>query len=95
MPNESWHLDKKVPIGIIVALFVQTITLVAVGVSWKSDVDHRLESLEITDRGRADHEKRLIVLEQEIPYIRQSLARIEAAITEARRDMETRRNQAP
>ena len=90
MDAEAWHLDKKVPISIIVALVVQTITLVVVGVSWKSDVDHRLTQLEATDESRKDHEKRLIILEQEIPYIRQSLERIEAAIVDAKRQMDER-----
>lgn len=45
-PAESWHLDKRVPIGLIFALLVQTITLVYVGSTWKAETDGRLSTVE-------------------------------------------------
>ena len=73
----QWHLDKKVPLGFLLALIVQTITLVWVGVAWKSDVDHRLQSLEKTDASRSDNGTRITVLEQNLGFIKETLARIE------------------
>lgn len=75
--GSQWHLDKKVPLGFLLALVVQTITLVWVGVAWKSDVDHRLSSLEKTDASRSDNGTRITVLEQNLGFIKETLARIE------------------
>jgi hypothetical protein len=77
---EQWHLDKKVPIGIFVVLFVQTITLVYVGTAWKADIDHRIGALERTQDQRTSQESRLIVLEQRLGFIEASLKRIEDKI---------------
>ena len=42
----DWHLDKKVPIGLIVAIVIQTLTLVYVGATWKAETNGRLTALE-------------------------------------------------
>jgi len=40
--DEDWHLDKKVPISIIIALVLQTFGFVAIGSAWKAGVESRL-----------------------------------------------------
>lgn len=84
--ENSWHLDKKVPIGIIVALIVQTVVLVYVGTTWKVDVESRLGTLEKTSDRNAGQEARIIVVEQQLNYIRESLRRIESALGNERRN---------
>jgi hypothetical protein len=76
MASEQWHLDKKVPIGIIGALFLQTIVFVYVGVTWKDTVDNRIAALEKSDTGQATHENRITILEQKFGYIQTSLDEI-------------------
>lgn len=44
--DHAWHLDKRVPLGILFALALQTITLVAIASSWRASTDARLETLE-------------------------------------------------
>ncbi len=44
-PNENWHLDKKVPIAIILAIVVQTCALVW----WAAKLDARVSTLEVHD----------------------------------------------
>ena len=89
-PREEWHLDKRVPISIIIALALQTITFVYLGTTWKTDIDHRIGSLEKGDETRAAVELRLdairsnqsdriTILEQKFDFIQQSLQRIERA----------------
>lgn len=80
MSDNQWHLDKKVPLGIIFAIVVQTLTLVVVGTTWKAGVDNRLDQLEKVDSNRASHESRIIILEQGISYIRTDLAEIKALL---------------
>lgn len=77
---EEWHLDKKVPLSIIIALFVQTIVFVAVGTSWKSGTDSRLAALEKSETSRDSHESRLVILEQQFQYIRSDLAEIKTLL---------------
>lgn len=78
--GEPWHLDKKVPLGIIFAIVLQTLTLVVIGTIWKTQTDSRLEALEKTDFGRESHENRITILEQKFNYIQESLQRIEKSI---------------
>ncbi len=81
MPEDSqWHLDKKVPITLVALLVIQTITLVYVGTTWKSDIDHRLGVLEKSDDQRRPQESRIIVVEQQLKFIADSLGRIEAKL---------------
>lgn len=44
--DHAWHLDKRVPLGILLALAMQTVTLVAVASSWRASTDARLAALE-------------------------------------------------
>lgn len=44
--DRAWHLDKRVPLGILLALAVQTVTLVAIASSWRASTDERLATLE-------------------------------------------------
>lgn len=87
---DQWHLDRRVPISIIIALALQTITFVYLGTTWKADIDHRIGSLEkgevarIALEGRLDtirttSAERLTALETKFEFIQQSLNRIERA----------------
>lgn len=78
--NQYWHLDKRVPISIIFALFVQTVTFVYVGTTWKAAVDSRIGALEKSESSRDTHESRLVVLEQQFQYIRSDLAEIKTLL---------------
>lgn len=73
----DWHLDKKVPIGLLVMIVIQTITLVYVGTTWKSDIDNRLVNLERSEAQTAPNGTRLTILEQKFDFISGTLSRIE------------------
>lgn len=74
--REDWHLDKKVPIGLIIGLIVQTVVL-ATWITTRFDgIDNRIANLEKSDGGQASHESRLVILEQQFSYIRSDLAEI-------------------
>lgn len=72
----SWHLDKKVPIGLILALLAQTIVITSWGTSKFENIDNRISNLEKSDGGQASHENRIIILEQKFTYIQSSLDEI-------------------
>lgn len=82
--DRQWHLDKRVPIGLMVMILIQTITFVYFGTSWKSDIDHRLVVLEKSDDSRSMQGNRIVVLETQFSYITDSLRRIENKIDEVK-----------
>lgn len=77
MQKEEWHLDKKVPIGIIFALVIQTISFFVIATSWKTAVDGRLGRLEEIVSDNKSQGDRIIILEQQLKFITDSLKRIE------------------
>jgi hypothetical protein len=76
----QWHLDRKVPLAIIFAFVVQTVTLVVIGTAWKTDIDNRVQQLEKSDNERRPQESRIVIVEQQLKYIAESLTRIEAKL---------------
>ena len=80
MTTEGWHLDKKVPITIIVALALQTLGFIYVGTAWKTEIDFRVNNLEQLNNDRKSQEGRIIAVEQQLNYITESLKRIEAKL---------------
>lgn len=86
-PREDWHLDKKVPISLIVSvlsLFMGLVAQTVVITSWftsKFDyVDSRITALEKSDGGQTSHENRITILEQQFGYIRGDLAEIKVLL---------------
>lgn len=77
LQREQWHLDKKVPIGIIFALVIQTITFFTIAAAWKTSVDVRIERLEEVAVDSTKQGDRILILEQKFSYIVESLGRIE------------------
>ena len=75
--REHWSLDKRVPIGIIFALLVQTVTFFTIAAAWKTSVDVRIERLEEVAIDSTKQGDRILILEQKFSYIVESLARIE------------------
>jgi hypothetical protein len=74
--DNSWHLDKRVPITIVFMFVVQTVTLVYIGTSWKADIDSRVAALEKSENRMTSYEARIIVLEQGVLGIREDLSEI-------------------
>lgn len=57
--NRKWHLDKRVPIAMIFAIFMQT----AGAFWWAGTVDARLANMETDQRDSSDFSNRLTRLE--------------------------------
>ena len=68
--GESWHLDKKVPVAIIITLVIQI-----AGAAWiASKLDARVESLE---KSEVRHERSIDALTAERDGSRERLTRLE------------------
>lgn len=89
---EAWHLDKKVPVTIILTILLQTAALIW----WASKMDSRVATLEETDR-RADQihavtdakleslrgdRDRLVRMETQLEGIHRSIQRLETRLLE-------------
>lgn len=74
--KEHWHLDKRVPLTLIVTLIIQTVVITAYGASQFSSIDSRISSLEKSDKSQESHERRLTVLEEKFSFIRDDLGEI-------------------
>jgi hypothetical protein len=75
-PRDEWHMDKRVPIGIIAALVVQTVVYTYIGTEWKTVTDNRINSLEKYQAATENQKDRILVLEQNIMRVREDLAEI-------------------
>jgi hypothetical protein len=78
--EDHWHLDKRVPLAIIIALLSQTLFFTYWGSTWKAETDNRLAILERYQSETDGQEGRIIVLEQQFGYIRNDLAEIKTLI---------------
>lgn len=57
--KESWHLDKKVPISLIVAILIQTGGVIIAFVDLKKDVEY-LRVQVLTQRDRDDRQDKTL-----------------------------------
>lgn len=74
MTDESrWHLDKRVPIALIVTLIIQT----GGAIWWASSIASRVSSLEERVITAADQPGRIIKLETQIDNLTRLMGRIE------------------
>ncbi len=74
--DKEWHLDKRVPIGIIAAIVFQTITFVALGSQWMAKMELRVDTIERAIDDRKTQGDRLIILEQKLGFIGDTVAQI-------------------
>lgn len=74
--DKQWHLDKRVPIGIILAIVFQTITFVAMGSQWMAKMELRVDAVERALDERRTQGDRLIILEQKLGFISETISSI-------------------
>lgn len=73
----SWHLDRRVPIALILVLIGQTFGLGW----WASSISSRVDQIEIRMAEQGDVKGRIGMVETHLVYIRESLARMEKTLT--------------
>lgn len=70
--STSWHLDKRIPVAIIITLAIQT-----GGAIWfASGISHRVETLERTQLSSASQGDRIVRLETRMESIAEYLVEI-------------------
>jgi len=77
-PTSSfWHIDRKVPLALIVTIGVQTAGIAY----WVGGVSNRVDQLERFVAGRVTDADRITRLEVKLENMVDSLGRIEEAVT--------------
>lgn len=71
--SQHWHLDKRVPIALIFAILVQTAAIFM----WVGALSSRVSELEIKANRAMDIGDRVIRVESDVSYMRNSVERIE------------------
>lgn len=85
---EHWHLDKRVPIALIFAIFVQSAT----AVWWAASISERMEQIErrqaaagvrseAADANIAEQARRIAVLTEAVANTNRNLERLGVEIT--------------
>ena len=71
--NESWHLDKRVPVAIIITMIIQ---LVGFGVLL-GNIENRVATLETASTSRSTLPERIARLEERLISLQRVLERID------------------
>lgn len=74
-----WHLDKRVPIALILALIMQT----AGALTWAGAASERINQLERQTQDRNAIGERTARVEEQVRYMRVTLDRIEEKLDRA------------
>lgn len=74
--DDSWHLDKRVPIALIATIIVQTGTIIW----WAATTSARVEHLEKKVEAAAPQAERLIRVEEKLSGVQLSLGEIKALL---------------
>lgn len=85
--DSHWHIDKKVPVALLLGLGVQ-----ALGAFWwAASTSARVDQLERQVAAAAPQAERLIRVEEKLGGVQASLAEIKAALTAAAAATQPRR----
>jgi hypothetical protein len=74
--DKHWHLDKRVPVALIVAIAVQTAT----AIWWASSTTIRLSEVEAKQKAIENQDSRIVRLETKMDLIFNSLSDIKTLI---------------
>lgn len=74
--DKHWHLDKRVPVAIIVAIVVQTAGMVW----WASSLSERVNTLERQAQSSAPQVERIVRLETQLEAIREGIAELKVIL---------------
>jgi predicted nuclease with TOPRIM domain len=74
MPWEGWKLDRHIPIALVFAMFVQTITIVWWFSGWTATIEERLKGLENDSR---NNNQKTIIREERIRDLENNVNRMD------------------
>jgi hypothetical protein len=75
--DTKWHLDKKVPLALIVTIALQTVA----AIWWASAVNQRVADLERNQSAAVPRLESVIRLETKVDALQSSMTEIKSALT--------------
>lgn len=78
--STSWHLDRRIPIALIVSIALQT----GLGIWWAADLSARVGQVERQQAASAPQGDRLTRVETRLEAVQEGIARIERLIQQPR-----------
>lgn len=79
--DAKWHFDKRIPIALIVSLFIGLLGQTMFFVSWKATIESRVEHLEADNIARAPQAERIIRVETKLDGIKETVTEIKNLVT--------------
>lgn len=98
VPEDSWHLDKRIPIALIIALLAQFVGFVSTFRTMQADLSYtRAEVNKLTESAVARDEKlgRIIGIERDIKHITRSMSRLEGTLDRIMQQQFERQSNVP
>lgn len=74
--DHRWHLDRRVPLALILAIVVQT---AALGI-WVGTIQTRVSQLEKIQDARSSQLERIVTVESRLAFMAETLSRLERKI---------------
>lgn len=76
----TWHLDKRVPLALIITILLQTGTIIW----WAAGISARLDQVERQQQSAAPHSDRLTRVETRLEAVQDGINRIERLVQQVR-----------
>ena len=74
--SQGWHLDRRVPVAMILTLIVQT----GMAIWFISNMNSRIDANTEAIKAMSNHSDRIILLESHIEFQTETMRRLEAKI---------------
>ena len=78
--TEHWHLDKRVPLALIVTIFIQTVGIVW----WAASISQRVDQIEKRQIERSAQSERLVRVEEAIRFVQENIVEIKTLLKQQR-----------
>jgi len=88
MPWEGWKLDRHIPIALVFAMFVQTITIVWWFSGWTATIEERLKNLEHEGKQTIIRDQRIRKLENNVGRMDERLKGIDSTTKRIERKLD-------
>ena len=84
MTTEPWTVDRRVPVALILTLFIQTAGILY----WAAGLEHRVSTLENWIESNQSTQTRLVRVEERLVSVREGLDDLKQVVLQALSDAE-------
>ena len=74
--RKHWRIDRAIPISLLIGMVIQIIVITGTGIVYATRLESRMENVEKIQVSRENIGNRLIVVENDVSWIRKTLERV-------------------